>query len=373
MGRSTSPSRSTGRRSGATPSNGSRKRSVASVRPASWFSCARPTSCRSGRLTRSASPSAWYCRCGGCTAWTGPPRAPRPSSTSRPRTCSGCCGVLASRSSTTGSCTRARTPWTTPTTPTCRRSGPESGPPRRSGGQEGLVGPQVVWPEERGRLVRVEDQAVAGGVDGQHRLAAQLAVEGDVVGHVCDGGRIGADSRSGGERGQVSVQVETRRAVERLHLGVVDRALELLGVVHAGVPGGVPARASLQLRAEEEEERAIDLRQPQELVLLLGRVILGRRLGQSAVEPTWEVAYRRGQRDAGAALRRRLRGADHLVRKRQVGEGVGDVDELQVRARGEQLLDHELAVEALVPHGSAAGDNPAHGQGGGEAGRVALQ
>jgi len=55
-------------------------------------------------------------------------------------TCSGCCGVLASRSSTAGSCTRARTPWTTPTTPTCRRSGPESGPPRRSGGPGRLSG-----------------------------------------------------------------------------------------------------------------------------------------------------------------------------------------------------------------------------------------
>ena len=64
-----------------------------------------------------------------------------------------------------------------------------------------------------GRFVGRVHQAVAGGVQRQHRQPSQLAVEGQVVIQVVDGSGVGRDARGAVEAGQVGLQVEARRAV----------------------------------------------------------------------------------------------------------------------------------------------------------------
>src|SRR6266545_2707451 len=60
-----------------------------------------------------------------------------------------------------------------------------------------------------GLLLLDADQRVVGGVDGQHRHAAQVTVEGDVVAEVLDGARVGADPLRLVQGPQVGVQAAT--------------------------------------------------------------------------------------------------------------------------------------------------------------------
>ena len=152
---------------------------------------------------------------------------------------------------------------------------------------------------------------------------------------------VGADPGCGVEPGQVGVEAEPGLGVERLDLGEVDRVLELLLVVHAGVPRGVAAGAQLELGAQGEDERAVDLRLPVELVGLLCGVVGRRGLRAGRVEPSGHVAERGRECDPRLTLRGRLRHEQERLGEGEVRAGVGDVHDLQARSRAEQLLDRE--------------------------------
>ena len=218
-------------------------------------------------------------------------------------------------------------------------------------------------------LVLRHDQPVARGVHGQHR-DRDAAVEGDVLDQVGLGVRVGLDPLRAVQRQQVLGQAQPGRLVERDDLLEVGGLGQVGEVVHIGVPGRVAAGPGLELSPEGEDEREGHLRTPQELVRLLGGVVVGGGFGRRRVEPAGGVAQRRDQGEAGPALRGRLGLGSRDLGGLQVGRGVGDVDDLD---RGvDQLLERELRVERGVPGGHAAGQHAAHGQRGVEPVRVVL-
>src|SRR5204863_6589313 len=127
-------------------------------------------------------------------------------------------------------------------------------------------------------LVWRYDQLVGTRVEGQHG-DVDLPVERHVALEVASGGRVGGHARGGVDRGQVTGKVQARPRVQVLDLAPVRRAGEQVAVVHTGVPGGVPARAALELGPEAEYEQELDL-QLAELVLLLRGVVGGRGRGR---------------------------------------------------------------------------------------------
>jgi len=142
--------------------------------------------------------------------------------------------------------------------------------------QAGAVGP--VDGAAVGLLVLRHDQAVTGGVHGEHR-DRDAAVEGDVPDQVGLRVRVGLDPRGAVQRLHIVAQAEPGGLVQRLDLLEVGGLGQVGEVVHARVPGRVAARPGLELGPEGEGEREGHLRAPQELVGLLGGVVGGRGLG----------------------------------------------------------------------------------------------
>ena len=201
----------------------------------------------------------------------------------------------------------------------------------------------------------------------------EVAVEDDVLSQVRDRIRVGGDARGGIQGGEVGIQAEACLGVEAPYLGAVGRVLELFLVVDAGVPGRVAARAGLELSPESEDERAVDLCLPGELVGLLGGEVGCSRLGTGGIEPAGGVGERAGQGDACPSLWRRLRGEEQLLGEPQVRARIGDVDDLEPGAGAEELLNGERAVERLVPRAHPACEDTAHGQRGGEPTGIVLE
>ncbi len=158
--------------------------------------------------------------------------------------------------------------------------------------------------------------------------------------------------------------------VQRHHLGPVGGAGQLGEVVHARVPGRVPARPGLQLGAEREREREVDLRVPQVLVGLLAGDVAAGGFGGQRGEPARRVIQRGSQGQPGPALGGLLGRGRRGLGVSQVGGGIGDVDDLDRRV--EQLLETEGRVQRGVPGGDATGQHAAHGQRSGEPVRVTL-
>src|SRR5207248_2190665 len=108
-----------------------------------------------------------------------------------------------------------------------------------------------------GTLIGGDDQAVAGGVDGQDRHG-EVAVERDVPLEIGGGSRVRLDSRSSIQSVEVLLEVEPGLRVERLHLSPVGRRGELCRVVDASVPRRVASGAMLELRAIAKREAEVD-------------------------------------------------------------------------------------------------------------------